>query len=1326
MQAAHSYLAPDRLAALAGAPLPASAEGTLLSVDIAGFTPLTAAFARIDGARVGADNLALLLNMVYDQLIRCVEQAGGSPVSFSGDAVLCWFAADAGGAALGCAHAMQRALANLPWPDSAAVPAAGLSVKVTLAAGSVRRFTLGDPSIQRIDTLGGGLVQRLASLERLAGSGEILVDARMLPALGAIKVLDQRSDPESGCVAVVVAPATCAADPPIPPPCPALAVDEAALREWVLPVVWNRLAHGFGEFLTEIRPAVALFWSLPDLDLDSPQAEATLDAYVRWAQRVVADHAGVLLQVTLGEKGNYAYAAFGAPTAHEDDPLRAVTTALALRTPPAEPGPRGGWGALWAPLPGQPARIGLAHGIMRTGAYGGQSRRTYGVLGDAVNLAARLMQSAPPGQIRVTAAIQAATGGQFTWRRLADIALKGCAEPLPVWMLEAAVGRADPPATPAMAGVLVGRTALRSSLAGHLRAAQSGAGRIVALTGEAGMGKSRLAAELRQQAGAAGCVPLSGAAQSVLTETPFLVWQPIWRALFGLTAAQEPDQQIERVRAALAAINPALLERLPLLGPALNLEIPATPLTQSLDLQLSNISREALLVECFRSAAQRLARDGRSLVVVMDDLHWADAQSWQLAAAIGRILGPLPVLLLLISRPLDWPGQIAPAQIIELGPLEPAEMSALIGQRLALHGLPTQPAALGRVLGRIGPLAQGNPFYMEELLNYVILRGDDPRSEQAWPSADLPTSLHSLILSRIDQLNDLDQFTLKRASVIGRLFQVDWLLGLSSGDARQVVDRLGRLQAADLVLPEQPEPELAYLFKHVITREVAYESLAASTRATLHAALAAYLEQHRALAGPERWYVLAYHYERSANRPKAIEYLGLAGAAARDTYANEAAVGYYQRLIALLPADQARVAALLDLGGVLGVIGDWPAEADTYRQALALSATLGDLALRADCGQALGAALARTGDLVEAIELLLAAEQFWRQAGLPVKLARVRNQLALVWLESGRIVEAQQLLAVQLASLEAGGDTVLALESLFTAAQVAHGAGDMSLAGARYERCIELASGLDNRPALSNALHSLAVVRWATGLYHQAEGLIERAMAIDARIGDQIALCRGYGNLAAIRAGLEDYAAATSFSAESLALARQLGNALRITYALINLGFLALVDRDLERAHQLYVEALAASRQANHHWASLTVLAGLCHVLFEQAAFPAGWACADEALALAQVACNDHLLIPLLIYILCGAAADPAVGPGHDLVQLLHAVDARIAASAVQLDPYDRAMRAGLVAGLEPAPAGMAGPPEVWSVDALCALAASLNPARRGQPPAVRPVGRAE
>ena len=173
---------------------------------------------------------------------------------------------------------------------------------------------------------------------------------------------------------------------------------------------------------------------------------------------------------------------------------------------------------------------------------------------------------------------------------------------------------------------------------------------------------------------------------------------------------------------------------------------------------------------------------------------------------------------------------------------------------------------------------------MEELLNYVILRGDDPRSDQAWRSADLPTSLHSLILSRIDQLNDLDQFTLKRASIIGRLFQVEWLLGLSSvpGAAHEVVDHLGRLQAADLVLPEQSEPELAYLFKHVITREVAYESLAASTRATLHAALAAYLEQRCILAGPERWYVLAYHYERSANRPKAIEYLGLAGAAALD------------------------------------------------------------------------------------------------------------------------------------------------------------------------------------------------------------------------------------------------------------------------------------------------------------------------------------------------------------------------------------------------------------------------------------------------------------
>lgn len=383
MESLSSYIPTDRLHALAnGQALPDRSDGAVLFADIAGFTALTEALAQTLGPQRGAEALTSHINQIYDALIAQVDRYGGSVISFSGDAVTCFFDADDGRRATACALAMQQALGH-----QAAIPLSGggsaaLAMKVAVASGPVRRFLVGDPEMHLIDVLAGDTLYRLAEAEHHAAKGQVVLDGQSARRLrDALRVAAWPGAPAGHAVVEQLL------TPVALMPWPGLegdAVPEAELRRWVLPAIYERLQHGQGTFLAELRPAVALFLGFDGFDYDGNlRAGEHLDAYIRWVQAVIGRYDGALLQLTIGDKGSYLYAAFGAPTAHDDDIGRAVATALELRSPPAS-----------LPVAPSSMRIGLSQGVMRTGAYGGVTRRTYGVLGNEVNFAARLMQQA--------------------------------------------------------------------------------------------------------------------------------------------------------------------------------------------------------------------------------------------------------------------------------------------------------------------------------------------------------------------------------------------------------------------------------------------------------------------------------------------------------------------------------------------------------------------------------------------------------------------------------------------------------------------------------------------------------------------------------------------------------------------------------------------------------------------------------------------------------------------------------------------------------------------------------------------------------------------
>jgi class 3 adenylate cyclase/tetratricopeptide (TPR) repeat protein len=896
----------DRRQALAwGRTLPDRARGAVLFADISGFTPLTAALAEELGPQQGAEEVTYQLNRVYGALIAEVQRYGGSVIGFSGDAITCWFdeatqaTASSSGCATACALAMQQVMTQFQAVDTPAGATISLHIKIAVTAGAARRFLVGYPRIQTIEVLAGAIVDRVAAAEQQASQGEVIVGSEVIEQLGGqVKVSGWRSGNLGQRFAVVTALAQPV--PPAPwPEAPELSAD--TVRNWLLPPVYQRLQRGAGEFLAELRPAVSLFLKFSGIDYDQDdEAGAKLDAYIRWIQTSLARYEGFLLQLTMGDKGSYLYVVFGAPLAHEDDPVRAVAAALALQALPPELNFI------------RNVQIGISRGQVHAGAYGGSLGRTYGVLGSEVNIAARLMNKAEPGQILVTGRIAAMAAADYVFQALAPAPLKGLAKPLPVFMVQ---DRRKDQARGTMKkhaiGQLVGRAAERDVLARHLHLLLEGQGGRILIEGDAGIGKSRLIAYLLEQAQASGLNYLLGSGEAIEQSTPYHAWRPVFSRLFGLEApAEDADagsrhDMRSRIQVHLAGIKPELEALAPLLNAVLALDFAENEDTASMNSEARANSTQELLVALLQDAAAT-----RPLLLVIEDAHWLDSASWALLRLVSRDIPS--ALLVLALRPLfdpipsdyvyllNTPG----TQVVQLGTLSAQETIALVCQRLGVASLP-QPVA-----SFIQERAEGHPFFSEELayaLRDAALIQIVAGQCQVAPGAgnlrhlDFPTTIEGVIISRIDRLPAQQQLTLKVASVIGRIFAFRALRDVHpvESDKPHLQEYLTNLERLDITPLETPEPDLSYLFKHVITQEVTYHLLLFAQRCALHQVVAQWYERTYSDDLTPFYPLLAHHWSNTDDKQKSIDYLGRAGGQAARIGAHDEAINFLSRALEL-------------------------------------------------------------------------------------------------------------------------------------------------------------------------------------------------------------------------------------------------------------------------------------------------------------------------------------------------------------------------------------------------------------------------------------------
>ncbi|MEW5939074.1 MAG: adenylate/guanylate cyclase domain-containing protein [Chloroflexota bacterium] len=884
------FLPEDRRQALArGDFLPASSRGAVLFADIFGFTKLTALLSSELGPQRGAEELTRQLDPIYSRLFDAIHDYRGSVIGISGDGLTCWFDGDEGGRAANCALQMQTIMAENGSINLTGGAATDIGIKIALSVGHVRRFLVGDPRIQLIEALAGRELDRVYSAQERLDKGQVAVGRAVWEKIRdrvQVGAWIQSADGEPFAI-VRGEPDLASRDPW--PDIPPLAADVA--RQWIFASVYERIRAEELEYLTELRQVAPMFLKFNGIDYDhDEQAGEKLDAFIRRVQDILHRYEGYLCQLTIGDKGSNLFIVFGAPIAHKDNVDRALAAALKLKTEIESLGFI------------QSVEVGVTHGKVWAGAHGGGRARTYSAIGAEVNIANRLMARAQPGQILVSPHV-VDVAQNYAFERLDPIQLKGIEKPMaPSLLLGRSRAQGDSPASSFLLGRERERELLAEKLEGLLRPDGLAPPGVVVIEGEAGIGKSRLVSGFVAQAKGAGVAALVSEADPVEKSTQYFAMRPILETVFGLAETDDGESAREKISRAVSA-DPFLAERAPLLGEVLPLRWPETDFTRQITGEARANTLRGVLLAVLRNFIR--PEGGRlPAALVLDDAQWLDAATWTLLNALPRELPDLLILVSLRPLPREEMGEqneqeyqrlrASPrTRVIRLSSLSGEEITAIVAQRLGVDNIPRP------LIEFIRARAQGNPFFSEEialaLRDTGVLRVGENREAligialEELSRLDFPDTVQGVVTSRIDRLAPSHQLTLKVASVIGRAFLLSALVNVhparvSGPTLEQYLAALTQLGITEL---ESLTPELAYMFKHVITQEVVYNLLTFAQRKQLHCAIAEWYEtNYRADLSPY-YSRLAHHWTRGENREKAIYYLDKAAEQSLELFSNE-------------------------------------------------------------------------------------------------------------------------------------------------------------------------------------------------------------------------------------------------------------------------------------------------------------------------------------------------------------------------------------------------------------------------------------------------------
>jgi len=1023
--------------------------GTLALIDISGFTQLTERFAR--AGKVGAEEMSQILDAVFASLLEVAYGYGADLIKWGGDAVLLLFQGD-GHAAAACAAAweMRKTLRRIG-KVSGTAGSATLRMSTGVHSGEIMFFLVGTSSHLELVIVGSAATQT-AAMQAAAEAGQVAISP------GTAALLDP------GLAGAVVGQGYLLAAAPKASPRPARSVSDvtglALGRCLSPPVAENVLAGGHEGEHRRVAIAFAEF-SGTDRLLAVDGADAVMDVmqHVITATQEAARANDVAFYGTdISADGGKLMLVAGAPRSTRRDETHLLQAVRAVLARP---------GALTL-------RAGAHAGRVFAGDIGPAYRRTYSVWGDAINLAARLMARAAPGQLLATVDILDKSTRMFAFSSLPPFPVKGKAQPIHAFDVGAPL-----PSRPTLfqsAGRLAGRDAEVAALQEALDSLRHGRGRVVELVGEPGIGKSRLLAELLALADKERHLIVR--CDAYATAIPYAVVDMLLRDLLSVPAEAEPLAAAAALTKAVAEQAPQLEKWLPLLATVVGAELPTTPEVD----QLGDAFRRPRLEQAVAELVGASLRD--PAVLAVEDVQLADEASVGVLSQLLEEVPGRPWLVVITGRapkPLHPPASIELLRL-ELGPLPTSAAEILLHD--ATRRSPLAPHQLAAITER----GAGNPLFLRELAT-VAGRGDDGRL--------LPESIEDVIDAQIDLLAPMDKSTLRAAAVAGMSFEEGLLaevLGRPLDDG--VWERL-----REFVSAEGPG---TFRFRHALVRDAAYEGLPYARRRQLHGQLAAALERRAGDAPQAEAAQLSLHYFHAQRYAAAGYYARIAGERAAAAYANAEAAGFLET--ALDAAKQAGQAAAdisrlaETLGDIRYRLGEFPAADRAFAEAR--KSVDGDPVAFARLCEKTALVVARTSGVSSALRWTARGRE--ALVGLTDPDAERQDALllrarTLLRYRQGRYAEAAQTAEEAIAVAQRCGarDVIARALYLLDAADVARG---------RYrgepwaEQALAIFKELRDLSWQGQALNVLGnrayfEGRWddALGYYQQAEEAFERA-----------------------------------------------------------------------------------------------------------------------------------------------------------------------------------------------------------------------------------------
>ena len=840
------------------APRVRTVDGTLVSVDISGFTALA---ERLQAkGKEGAEELVTRISAVFDGLISAAERHGGDVLKFRGDALLLLFAGERHAErASGAASDMQWTIERIGTQETT-VGTVELRMSVGVHSQHVHLFLTEQPHRELL--VAGPAATRVFELEDLASAGEIVLSAETAALVDPAWVGEAKEDAH---LMTRLEPGAST----IPPPPDVPGRD---LHEYVPRPLRDHLAVASGE--AEHRQVTVAFLKLSDTDsviaAEGPERLLErIDAVARAAGRACEAYGITWLESDIDVGALKLYLTAGAPSTSGDD----------------EEGMLRGLRDVIAACPELTLRAGVNRGHVFTGDIGASSRRTYAVMGDTVNLAARLCGKAEAGEILTTSPVldRARTLYETSVRMLR---VKGKALEISAHVVGTAIGRREP--DDAVAGRLVGRDAELEALGQAFDAARTGRQQVVELVGPPGIGKSRLVGELRTLADDHGFERLQVATDPYSTAEPYAVFRSLLRRVAGIPETSPRDEAGVALAALVRESVPELEPWLPLLAIAFDAEVPATPEASGLDPEQSR-TRVHLSVETF---LDRILAN--PTLIVLEDAHWLDDASEFLLRHLVDRPGSRPWLVCVTTRPGRDPfarAQEAHATAIELEPLPDAAAASLA------HDIAAELALSQDDVEKLVARAAGNPLFVRELVTAA-------RAGQRIDT--LPDTVESLLTTRIDTLDPTDRLLLRYASVVGPAFDLPLLGEVLRDEAPDAGDRAQWHHLGEFVV-ERQDGLLA--FRHDLVRATAYEGLSYRRRRDIHGRVGSAIEGRLGARADEEAALLSLHFFEAGDHARAWRYAVLAGDRAEAGFANVVAAELYDRALAAateldLPAEE--------------------------------------------------------------------------------------------------------------------------------------------------------------------------------------------------------------------------------------------------------------------------------------------------------------------------------------------------------------------------------------------------------------------------------------